>query len=173
MSSPDLGPIFKDACTHRFQHEFMPRILKCLDELSDDKIWHRPNPETTSIGNLILHLCGNVTQWVISTLGGEPDNRERQKEFDAEGPIPVAQLKDQLIQTVNRACEVISGLDDATLTTVHVVQDSEDSGIGIIIQVTEHFSYHTGQIALHTKLRKNIDLEFYKDYDLEATGSVA
>lgn len=169
MSNLDLGPIFKNACTHRFQHEFMPRILKCLDELRDEEIWHRPNAETASIGNLILHLCGNVTQWVISTLGGEPDIRERHKEFDTEGPIPVAQLRDQLIQTVNRSCQVISSLDDATLAKIYAVQDSNDSGIGIIIQATEHFSYHTGQIALHTKLCKNIDLEFYKDYNLDAT----
>lgn len=169
MSQNDLAQLFNDECTRRFEDEFLPRILKCLDELSDEEIWQRPNEETVSVGNLILHLCGNVTQWIISALGGDTDERQRQKEFDTMGPIPKAELISQLTNTVQRACEIIQQVNADTLVRVHAVQDSQETGMGIILQVVEHFSYHTGQISLHTKLNKNIDLEFFKDYDLDQT----
>lgn len=143
-----------------------PRIAKCLDELTDNEIWYRPNESSNSIGNLILHLCGNITQYIISSIGGEADNRERDKEFSATGGIRKEELLIKLEDTVNKAIAVIHNCSEEDLLKVRSVQGFTYTGIGNIIHVTEHYSYHTGQIALLTKLIKNKDLGFYAGQNL-------
>ena len=71
----------------RFEERYLPRIVGCLEQLSDDEIWWRPNEASNSIGNLVLHICGNMRQWIISGLGGAEDLRQRDKEFDERGPV--------------------------------------------------------------------------------------
>ncbi len=100
---------------HRLFDESVPRIRKCLGQLSDDEIWFRPNAETVSIGNLVLHLCGNARQWICSGLGGEPDHRQRSKEFEQPGPIPRADLLELLEQTETDVRRVLDSVDTATL----------------------------------------------------------
>jgi len=148
------------------QNKSYPRIIKCLGELTDDEIWRRPNEHLASIGNLVLHLCGNVRQWIITGIGGAKDVRERWKEFDEKGPLPRAQLIQKLDSTLKEACDVLRNADRAKLIEPRTVQGEVNTGIAIILHVSEHFSYHVGQISLHTKLLKNIDLGYYKDRDL-------
>jgi uncharacterized damage-inducible protein DinB len=150
--------------------ESLPRIRKCVLELSDEEIWSRPNPESNSVGNLILHLAGNVGQYVLSGLGGAADLRERPKEFSERGPVPRAELLGRLERTMEAAARVIDGLDSGNLLQKRVVQGFEYDGLGILIHVVEHFSYHTGQIACIVKARKGIDLGFYRGVDLNRTG---
>jgi uncharacterized damage-inducible protein DinB len=143
-----------------------PRIVKCLTELSEEEVWHRPNESSNSIGNLILHLCGNITQYIISSLGGETDNRQRDTEFAAMGNYTKVELQSLLENTINKAIDVIEDCDEDELLKIRSVQGFTYSGIGNIIHVTEHYSYHTGQIALLTKIMKNKDLGFYAGMDL-------
>jgi uncharacterized damage-inducible protein DinB len=158
-----------DDCIFRLRDESHLRILKCLNQLTDDEIWRRPNSNLVSAGNLVLHLRGNVRQWIISTLGGEPDLRVRQDEFDEVGPIPRSDLIEKLESTIHEACAVMDGLTAEALTAAYKVQDFDETGVSILVHVTEHFSYHTGQIAWATKLMKNIDLDYYPDRDLSKT----
>ena len=74
----------------------LPSIVKCLQQLSEEEIWWRPNPASNSAGNLVLHLCGNVRQWIIAGLGGVEDTRERDREFAEQGPISRTALIAQL-----------------------------------------------------------------------------
>jgi uncharacterized damage-inducible protein DinB len=147
-------------------NENTPRIEKCLNVLSEEEVWKRPNDSSNSIANLMLHLCGNMTQWIISSLSGKPDLRKRDLEFSARNTLPKDQLLGNLKTTVDEATQVISSLDEQGLLQLKSVQGFEYSGMGIIIHVVEHYSYHTGQIALLTKLMKNVDLEFYAGVDL-------
>ncbi len=156
---------FIQQSTHRIELN-TPRIAKCLAELSEDEVWHRPNESSNSIGNLILHLCGNITQYIISSIGGETDNRVRDEEFAATGGFTIAELLNKLETTVLKAVTVIKNCDEESLLKVRNVQGFTYSGIGIIIHVTEHYSYHTGQIALLTKMMKNKDLGFYAGMNL-------
>src|SRR5205085_2382135 len=80
----------------RLIDESLPRIRKCLAELSDEEIWFRPNEQSNSMGNLVLHLCGNVGQYVLSGLGGAADHRRRPEEFSERGPVPRADLLTRL-----------------------------------------------------------------------------
>ena len=143
-----------------------PRIRKCLGALSEDEVWKRPNESSNSVGNLILHLCGNMTQYIISSLGGEEDLRERDIEFSTRSGYSKEELVTKLESTVEDCVGVIKGLSEEQLLKRRSVQGFEYSGIGNIIHVVEHYSYHTGQIAFWTKLLKDKDLGFYAGLDL-------
>lgn len=147
-------------------HEFTQRIERCLELLTEEQVWHKPNDASNAVANLILHLCGNMTQYVVSGLGGAPDLRERDKEFSTTSGHTKAQLLTQLQGVVTKVCSIIELLDEPTLLQVRTVQGFQKTGLAIVLHVTEHMSYHTGQIALLTKLLTNEDLGFYKGLDL-------
>ncbi len=166
----ELGAALLQECRRRLFDESMPRIRTCLGQMSIDEIWARPNEQTVSAGNLVLHLAGNVRQYVIATLGGSPDVRDRQKEFDATGPMPTADLLAILEQAMTEVSAVLDRIDPSTLLQTHRVQGFVESGLSILVHVVEHFSYHTGQIAYIVKSRKNVDLGFYRGKDLNKKG---
>jgi uncharacterized damage-inducible protein DinB len=147
--------------------ENSPRIKKCLDRLSEDQVWQKPNGSSNSIGNLILHLCGNITQYILSSLGNIKDQRARDLEFSTSGGFSKEELFNKIDQVISAAVEVINNCEEEQLLKVKDVQGFELSGIGIIIHVVEHLSYHTGQIAFWTKYLKDQDLGFYADLDLD------
>jgi len=146
--------------------ENLPRIEKCFKELSEEEIWQKPNSSSNSVGNLVLHLCGNITQYIIASLGEKTDLRNRDLEFSKTDGFNKKELLDQLTSTINSAIQVIKHCNSADLLKIRSVQGFNFSGMGIIIHVVEHLSYHTGQIAFWTKLLKDKDLGFYKGIDL-------
>lgn len=170
MSEEALGKALIQECRRRIYDESLPRIRKCLAQMSVEEIWFRPNEQTVSAGNLVLHLAGNVRQYIVATLGGQADVRERQKEFDAAGPMPTAELMGHLEKSLADASAVLDRLDPATLLETHRVQGFVESGLSILVHVAEHLSYHTGQIAYIVKSRKNVDLGFYRGKDLNRKG---
>ena len=147
-------------------HENTPRIEKCLNELSEEDIWRKPNASSNSIGNLVLHLCGNITQYIIASLGHKKDNRNRGLEFSSLDRYNKWMLISKLKTTIDLSVDILNQLTEADLMEVRRVQCFDLSGIGIIIHVTEHYSYHTGQIAFWTKILKDKDLQFYGAADL-------
>ncbi len=146
--------------------EKTPKIEACLSQLTEDELWHRPNESSNSTGNLILHLCGNITQYVLSGLGNIEDKRERDKEFTSTRVLQKEELLNKLKTTVGSAVEIMRSLKEDDLLQKHSVQGRDLSAIGIIIHVVEHYSYHTGQIIYWTKLLKDRDLGFYSNVDL-------
>lgn len=149
--------------------ESQERLVKCLHLLGEDLVWRRPNAHVVSVGNLVLHLCGNVGQWVNSTLGKTTDNRVRDSEFAEQGPLPITELERRLGQTMGTAILTINGLTHNDLTASWSVQGFAENGTAILMHVVEHFSYHTGQVTLHTKLMLDIDTGYYAGQDLNAT----
>jgi uncharacterized damage-inducible protein DinB len=139
---------------------YLPRITGCLAQLSDDEIWWRPNSASNSVGNIVLHLSGNIRQWIISGLGGVPDVRERDREFSEQGPIPRAKLKARLSGTVREACRVLEGLPAEALARKYWIQGYHATGLQVVCNVFEHFSHHAGQIIFITKLKRGTDLRF-------------
>jgi uncharacterized damage-inducible protein DinB len=142
--------------------EYLPKIERCLERLNDEQIWWRANEESNSIGNLLLHLAGNVRQWIISGLGGRPDHRERDKEFAQRESISRESLLEHLRGTLNEVDEVLASFDYARLLENQKIQSLEVTGLEAIFHVTEHFSMHTGQILYITKLLTSADLRFYQ-----------
>ncbi|MEO9514028.1 MAG: DinB family protein [Flavobacteriaceae bacterium] len=143
------------------------RMIKiCLDKLPENVIWQKPNETTNSIANLILHLCGNITQYGIASLKGQEDTRNRDKEFSMLSGLSKNELYQQLVNTIGNAKESFLEANMEVLLKKKSVQGFEFSGIGNIVHVVEHLSYHTGQIALWTKILNNQDLGFYDGIDL-------
>jgi len=147
-------------------NENTPKIIHCVNELGEDEIWNRPNNVSNSAGNLILHLCGNITQYIISSIGEIEDIRERDNEFSANGACSKSELIETLKTTVEKAIAIIQNMSADGLLRKRHVQGFLSSGVGNIIQVTEHYSYHTGQIIFWTKLLKSKDMGFYPGIDL-------
>ena len=168
MSDTRWGNALIAECERRLFDESVPRLRKCLEQLTGDEIWHRPNAETVSVGNLVLHLCGNARQWIGSGLGGQPDHRQRSKEFEETGPMPRAELVKRLEDTMTGVQRVLRSVDPESLLDKRPVQAYQESGLSILIHVVEHFSYHTGQITYAVKSRKGVDMGYYSGQDLEA-----
>jgi len=143
------------------------RMIKIsLDSISESDIWKKPNESSNSIGNQIAHICGNMTQYIIASLGEQEDYRNRDEEFSMTGGFTKIQLIHKLEDTVKKARLVLNECDKKQLIKKRIVQGYNLSGIGIVMHAVEHYSYHTGQIAFWTKLMTNKDLGFFDGRDL-------
>jgi uncharacterized damage-inducible protein DinB len=156
---------FKSECLFRWS-ESLERIHKCIAELDQDSLWYSPNENTNSVANLILHLRGNISQYIIGGLGAREFKRQRDLEFSTQGGYSNQELSDLIAGTVQTSKGIVQGLNREQLERRYKIQGFDLSGISVIIHVTEHLSYHTGQIALLTKELRNKDLGFYDDMDL-------
>lgn len=137
------------------------RIEICLDKLTPDQVWARGNENANAVGNLALHLMGNVRQWILHGVGGEPDVRMRDSEFAARGGIDPGELKRRLRSTVDEAAALIRALPPERLQERRTIQHYDVSVLEAILHVLEHFSMHTGQIIFATKFLTGEDLGFY------------
>jgi uncharacterized damage-inducible protein DinB len=162
---------FIEQSIRRFE-ENTPKVEKCLAEFTEDELWHRPNASSNSTGNIILHLCGNITQYVLSSLGNTEDKRERDKEFSSTRVLQKAELIDKLKTTVSAAVKIMRSLNDDEMLQKRSVQGYDLSAIGIIIHVVEHYSYHTGQIIFWTKMIRDKDFGFYSKVDLNKKNKI-
>jgi uncharacterized damage-inducible protein DinB len=159
---PDVARAFVAKSRSLIASDYVPKIERCLSLLSDDDIWWRPNDVSNSIGNLILHLCGNVTMWIIGGVGKQPFERNRQLEFDERRQIPSAELRVRLKSAVAQADEVLNDIDEAELLSRRHIQGYDVNVLEAIYHVVEHFSMHTGQIILLSKARVGQDLRLWK-----------
>ena len=157
----DIGQAFIARSQHHLAEDFLPKIERCLGQLTDEQIWWRANEQSNSIGNLLLHLSGNVRQWIVCGLGDATDSRDRDSEFAQRTRIPRAELFERLKRTVNEAVATLARLDPDKLLEKHRIQGLEVSALEAVLHVVEHFSMHTGQIILLTKLLTATDLHFY------------
>jgi uncharacterized damage-inducible protein DinB len=151
--------------------DFLPKIERCLEQLTDEDVWWRPNDASNSIGNLLLHLRGNVTQWIIGGVGGYSRERHRQQEFDERTRIPIRELLGTLRAVVEQADTVMRGLDANALTSRRRIQDYDVTVLEAIYHVVEHFSMHTGQIILLTKARTGKDLKLWQPVRETTSGT--
>jgi len=141
---------------------YVPKMCDSIELLSDEEIWWRANDASNSVGNLILHLCGNMRQWIISGLGGAEDTRQRDLEFSEKGPIPRAELVEKLRATVRDASNVVRRLTAKDLVKEHSIQGYRVTGYEVAIHVTTHIAYHAGQIIYVAKMKRARDLGFTK-----------
>lgn len=152
----------------RIYEESFARIKQCVSLLSEEQLWNKPNPSSNSIANLILHLTGNISQYVNAGIGRLPDQRERDAEFETIGGLTGPELVAHLARVLEDIKPVIAKIRVNDLIASRNVQGFEETTLSILIHVIEHLSYHTGQIAFYTKLLLDVDLKFYGDLDLNA-----
>jgi len=150
----------------RLFDESVPRLKKCLALLPEEAIWTRPNDQLVSVGDLVLHLCGNARQWISSGLGGLPDNRDRDAEFAPKDPLQREELIARLDAMEVEIRGVLDRLDRDSLLNPRKVQCFEETGLSILVHVVEHFSYHVGQVSFATKAMLDKDLGYYEGLPL-------
>jgi uncharacterized damage-inducible protein DinB len=156
-----VGEAFLAKAREFLAADYLPKIERSLEILSDEQIWWRSNPESNSIGNLMLHLSGNARQWIVSGVGGANSDRDRPQEFAERSLIPRDELIGRLRETLADVDEVLRLLDPATLLQRRTIQGCDVTVLEAIFHVVEHFSMHTGQIILLAKMLTGRDLAFY------------
>jgi hypothetical protein len=165
---PEVTQIFLEFSHRKLFDHYWPRLRACAEPLSEEQIWWRPNPASNSIGNLILHLNGNVRQWLGASFNRHEDQRNRPAEFAAESGLTPSQLLDRLGVTMNEAAQVLARLTEADLIAPYDIQGYHVTGLEAVYQVVEHFGLHYGQIAYIAKSLTGNDLGFYRE--LSKTG---
>lgn len=154
------------ACSRSyFADDYYPKLERCLELLTDEQIWWRANPQSNSIGNLLLHLSGNVRQWIVCGLGGDRDERDRDSEFAQREKISREELLGRLQQTLNDADATLAKFDVEKLLDRYSIQGCDVTAMSAIYHVVEHFSMHTGQIIMMSKMFAEVDLGFYDFVD--------
>jgi len=161
-SSSEVARAFIDRAGAFLSTAYLPKIERCFEQLTDEQIWFRANEASNSIGNLVLHLCGNARQWIVSGLGDRPDRRDRNSEFRQREVIPRVELLEYLRTTVREVEQVLANLDSSVVLEKRTIQGKDVEVLEAIFHVTEHFSMHTGQIILLTKMLAQRDMKFYE-----------
>ncbi len=131
----------------------LTKIRHCLDQLTDEDLWWRADESHNSVQNMILHLCGNVRQWILHGVGGVPDRRDRPREFSDRRPIPKAELLEMLSEVVGEADRVLADCPPARLLETRRIQGFTCSALSAIFDSVSHFVGHTHQIVYITRLR--------------------
>jgi uncharacterized damage-inducible protein DinB len=147
------------------------RIQDCLGRLTPEQIWTRNSQNENAVGNLVLHLSGNVRQWIGSGVAGLADHRERDAEFDARGGKEPAELSELLNTRVAEVTAIIRAVPAARLTERITPQGHDVTVLEAIAHVVEHFAMHTGQIIFLTKMLTGQDLGYYQH--LRGSGRAA
>ena len=157
----DLGRTFLECSAARLD-QLSGRIAACLEKLTYDQIWARGTENENALGNLVLHLCGNLRQWIGTGVGGKPDVRNRDAEFAARGELRPVELATRLKEAVEEAVSTIRSFPPERLLESVTVQGYQATLLEAIYHVVEHFSQHTGQIIFSTKQLTGEDLGFYQ-----------
>jgi hypothetical protein len=165
---PNPSNLFLRFSRDKLLDQYWPRLRSCVESVTDEQIWWRPNPSCNSIGNLILHLNGNVRQWLVDSFSKGEDKRDRPAEFSAQGSMTGKELLGKLHWTIHEGVQVINRLSEADLIARYEIQGYHVYGLEAVYQVIEHFGLHYGQIAYITKMLRDQDLGFYKE--LNKTG---
>ena len=168
-SSPDFAREFLRVARKELRQK-LEHIEHCLSKLTPEQIWSRQHENENAVGNLVLHLGGNVRQWIASGVGGVEDLRDRQAEFSQRDPVPVAELMRRFRDAVREADRVLARLSCRDLLALRTIQGFEVTVLHAIYHVVVHFGEHTGQIIWATKRITSEDLGFYAYLSDESGG---
>jgi len=151
--------VAEEAC--QVFEQCLAKITHCLAQLSDEQVWWRPGEQMNSIGNLILHLTGNVRQWIVSGIGGEADIRQRPAEFREQGSIPAVELINRLEEVVRNAQEVLQQATPNQMLNHRRIQGFETTGWGAVFDCVPHFKGHTQEIICLTRMQLGAAYRFH------------
>ena len=156
---------FVEQCRRYLGGEYRVKLRTAVAAIPEDRLWARANGSSNSVGNLLLHLAGNVRQWIISGVGGANDTRTRSAEFEAQGGKTAAELLEALEKTLDEVDAVLARLGPEALLEARHIQGRDLIVVDAVFHVVEHFSYHVGQIVLLAKAAAPGVIQFYDDVD--------
>ena len=157
----ETGRAFLAEARRHLREDYLPKIERCLERLTDEQVWWRASERSNSVGNLLLHLEGNLRQWVVCGVGGAEDARARDREFAERQQVSRETLLASLRAAVSEADDALARLDPEALLETRRVQGLDVTLLAAVFHAVEHFSMHTGQIILLTKMLADEDLAFY------------
>jgi len=158
-----IAEIFVARSRYWLTKEYPIKLRHCLNALPRGAVWARPNQDSNSVGNLLIHLTGNVTEWILGGVGGLSYKRYRAGEFAQRDGADASKLMDDLEAVLREADRVLAGLTDKDLERSVVIQERDTNVLGAIYHVVEHFAMHTGQIVFLTKLYAPGRIQFYEE----------
>ena len=168
-NNAELAALFLESSRKTLLGEYWPRLKEAVAPLTQDQVWWRPNEASNSIGNLLLHLNGNVGQWLVASFHKDEDKRNRPAEFSAHGGPTAAELLERLGSTLDAAGKVLGRLTFEELLAYYEIQGYYRlTGLDAVYHVVEHFGIHYGQILYIAKALTARDLSFYRE--LNKTG---
>lgn len=156
-------PAFVERSRYYLSYEYPTKIRLAVENLDDTAVWHRFNDTSNSIGNLLLHLSGNIRQWIVCGVGGETSDRNRASEFAARSGPRRDELLSLLEKTTRDADTTLSRLVESDLDRTLTIQGRETTILGAVYHVVEHFAMHTGQIIMLAKVHAPGQVKFYED----------
>jgi uncharacterized damage-inducible protein DinB len=168
MTPTNTASVFLEFSRWKLMEQYWPRLRECVASLTDEQVWWRPNDQSNSVGNLLLHLNGNVRQWLITSFTRVDDARDRSAEFGERAMISTSALLEKLGATLQEASAVLERLTEADLAALYEIQGYQVNGLHAVYHVVEHFGMHYGQIVYITKMLRGQDLGFYRE--LSKTG---
>jgi hypothetical protein len=129
------------------------RIGHCVGQLDDEQVWWRPHEAMNSVGNILLHLCGNLRQWLVSGVGGVPDARDRPAEFAERRPIAGDELIRRLEAAAAEADAALDALDGSRLLEPRCIQGFDETVLSAIWGSLEHLGGHAQEVVYVTRLQ--------------------
>jgi uncharacterized damage-inducible protein DinB len=163
MRSQSLDCLFIEQARGYLLSEYPAKLRIAIAALPQDKLWWRPHEDSNSVGNLLLHLNGNIRQWIVAGVGGELYERHRDQEFATCEGAPASELLTALERTLEDVNRILAGLSAERLAERCAIQGRDVTVLDAIFHVTEHFSYHLGQIILVVKMFAPGGVHFYED----------
>lgn len=165
MKSEAAEQYFLQRCGQVLREHYLPKIKEAVGLLAEDDLWAREGETSNSVGNLLLHLSGNVRQHIISGFGERLDERTRPVEFSAKSGLSKDKLMAEFEKTITEACNVLEVFPPEKLWDKREIQNNEVVLFDDLLHVTEHFAYHTGQIIYIVKAIKQHRFGWYKHLD--------
>ena len=162
MMVPAIDQLFLGFSSSKL-HQLSSRVESCLAQLDEAQVWARDGEHENSVGNLVLHLCGNLREWIIASIAGQPNIRQRDQEFSARGGVTIRELTKRLRATVTQATAVIGNVSKQQLSDRLMIKGRDVSVLDAIYHVVEHFAMHAGQIFFVTKKLTGGPLHFQDD----------
>lgn len=158
-STDAIGQAFIDQ-VRRGLAESLEKITHCINQLSEEDVWWRPFESHNSPANILLHLNGNLRQWIISGVGELPDVRNRAQEFTDRGPIPKSELLGRLGQTLHEADDLLANLPTDQLLATRRIQGFDETVMSALSDTLGHLRGHTQELIYITRFRRGGDYQF-------------
>jgi uncharacterized damage-inducible protein DinB len=148
----NLSDVALAALRSRITRILPTQIRSCVEELTEEQLWWRPNEQTNSVGNLVLHVSGSMRHYLSRSVGGIEYHRDRPAEFSERGPIPKAQLLAIFDETISQAASILDSFDTSRFLEPTDEQDYVPTIFDMIFNIAIHLATHTGQIVFITKM---------------------
>jgi uncharacterized damage-inducible protein DinB len=159
----DIAQLFLERSRYYLREEYRTKLHKAVAAIPAQALWARANDASNSPGNLLLHLAGNVRQWIVAGVGGAPDSRHRAAEFAATTGPDAATLLAALDAVVDEADAVLARLTADALLERRTIQGRDVTVLEVVYHVVEHFALHLGQLVLLAKQHAPGAVHFYED----------